>query len=206
MERAEKIAELREVMSAFLSEHPTAPTPKNYKHASGIKATGKAALFDNSGTTTTTTTPTSPIFTTPYPIFPSEYKKKETNHRDLPFVEQPWLLQPPIPAQPTPGPSSNDRQTPLSMPPTTYTHTSIEGNEKIQNAMEALPRPTTNASKREQQALLEPDGRIPSPSKCLKKSRMSSTPPPNSTTSPWGNDGAANGKKTAASGTTNEDD
>jgi hypothetical protein len=44
MERAEKIAELEEVMRDFLKEHPDAPTPKTYKPAKGYKrTTGRTA-------------------------------------------------------------------------------------------------------------------------------------------------------------------
>jgi hypothetical protein len=39
MERAEKIAELEEVMKDFLKEHPDAPTPKTYKQARRYKRT-----------------------------------------------------------------------------------------------------------------------------------------------------------------------
>lgn len=54
LERAEKIAELADVMESFLKEHPNAPTPRGYKRPqTSIKEEGRGADFDISSTSTT---------------------------------------------------------------------------------------------------------------------------------------------------------
>jgi hypothetical protein len=59
MERAEKIAELSEIMQIFLKEHPTAPIPSNYKPPKPHKkTTGRTANLSFQLHTTPTTTTT----------------------------------------------------------------------------------------------------------------------------------------------------
>lgn len=66
MERAEKMAEMAELMESFLTEYPDAPTPKNYKHPTAvIKEGGEECWNRHQLTATTTTTTTASSAPTP---------------------------------------------------------------------------------------------------------------------------------------------
>jgi hypothetical protein len=156
LERAEKIAELAEVMHSFLMEHPDAPTPKNYKQPrNSIKEEGREADFDISSTSSTqpyqpTSTLNSPTEPQPPQIFHSkpgvnsEHNDANENNRQCLPNSPPQPALPPL--LPPPG------STPTKSPPTP----GILGNSRA-----ATSAPPTNWPRR-------------------------STPPPSSTTSLWG--------------------
>ena len=122
MERAEKIAELDEVMAQYLADNPSAPVPKGYKRPSpsSIKEQGKEGRIDISSSPTTSTT--------------QQPQQPQTTN------SKPWAT---VATTPTLTPSPSDEQTiclpwpssplPPSSPP-----------------LQALPRPSTWRPKSEE--------------------------------------------------------
>jgi transposase InsO family protein len=118
LERAEKIAELGEVMHSFLVEHPNAPTPRNYKRPkTSIKEEGREADFDISSISDTQLHQSTPSTNQPQehhskPGINSRHNEADHHSRPcplnspLPPASLPLLPPPgstPIKSQPMPG-------------------------------------------------------------------------------------------------------
>src|SRR5436190_17545253 len=116
MERAEKIAELDQVMREFVRKHPKAPIPKTYK-----KEDGKASNLSTSSPTTATATTTTTTTTTPPP-----------------FLLPPWSSSSPSPPPPAREPAP---AVPTTTPPPSRPPIPTPGSGRV-----SRPPPSANAS------------------------------------------------------------
>ena len=172
LERAEKIAELPQIMRDLLSRHPKAPTPKNFKADKKYKSEGGKA--SNFGTSYQASLPP-----------PLSTRSKNTFINSHPPTCP--LNAPPTPQSPSPLPLAAP-----SRPTLTVSTSSRPGTPSGTKVLQTKMTPATGNS----QILIKPSAPIPTkqpsgaatPLRAAATTPSTSTPRPSLTTSPWGNE------------------